>query len=48
MSQHVLIQLKMPAELSPAERLETEGIVSLSELLSLLRLCAERAAPWTP
>jgi hypothetical protein len=68
MSQHVLIQLEMPADLirfklpegvdkrlqslldrqdqgkklTPAERLEAEGLVNLAELLSLLRLRAER------
>jgi hypothetical protein len=70
MSQHVLIQLEMPAdlvrfrlpkgvderlqnlldrqdqgeELATAERLEAEGLVNLAELLSLLRLRAERAS----
>ena len=29
-------------ELTPAERLEAEGLVNLAELLSLLRLLAER------
>ena len=68
MSEHVLIQLEMPAdlirfklpegvdnrmqslldrqdqgeELTPAEQLEAEGLVNLAELLSLLRLRAER------
>jgi hypothetical protein len=31
--------------LTPAERREAEGLVSLAELLSLLRLRAERARP---
>ena len=70
MSQHVLIQLEMPADLirfklpkgvdkrlqslldrqdqgkklTSAERLETEGLVNLAELLSLLRLRAERVS----
>ena len=70
MSQYVLIQLEMPAdlvkfrlpkgvderlqnlldrqdqgeELTTAERLEAEGLVNLAELLSLLRLRAERAS----
>jgi len=69
MSQHVLIDLEMPADLdkfrlpkgvderlqylldrqdrgealTPAERLEAEGLVILAELLSLLRLRAQRA-----
>jgi hypothetical protein len=30
-------------KLTPAERLEAEGLVNLSELLTLLRLRAERA-----
>lgn len=68
MSQHVLIEIEMPAdvdkfrlpkgvnnrlqglldrqdrgeELTPAERMEAEGLVDLSELLSLLRLRAQR------
>lgn len=68
MSQHVLVEIEMPAdvdkfrlpkgvnnrlqglldrqdrgeELTPAERMETEGLVDLSELLSLLRLRAQR------
>jgi len=31
-------------ELTPAERVEAEGLVDLAELLSLLRLRAQRAA----
>jgi hypothetical protein len=31
--------------LTPAERREAEGLVSLAELLSLLRLRAERSGP---
>ena len=31
-------------KLTPAERLETEGLVNLAELLSLLRLRAERVS----
>lgn len=68
MSQHVLIEIELPAELdkfklpkgvnqrlqnlldrqdqgkklTPAERLEAEGLVSLAEFLSLLRLRAQR------
>lgn len=68
MSQHVLVELEMPAdvdnfrlpkgvnerlqdlldrqdrgeELTPAERMEAEGLVSLAEFLSLLRLRAQR------
>ncbi len=30
--------------LTPAERQEAEGLVNLAELLSLLRLCGQRAA----
>lgn len=70
MSQHVLIQIEMPADLiqfklpkgvdkrlqslldrqdqgdrlTPAERLEAEGLVNLAELLSLLRSRAERVS----
>ena len=70
MSQQVLIQLEMPADLirfklpegvdkrlqslldrqdqgrklTAAERLEAEGLVNLAELLSLLRLRAERVS----
>ena len=69
MSQHVLVELEMPAdldrfkfpqalngrlqdlldrqdggeELTPAERMEAEGLVNLAELLSLLRLRSQRA-----
>lgn len=68
MSQHVLVEIEMPAELekfrlpkglnerlqhlldcqdrgeelTPAERTEAEGLVSLAELLSLLRLRTQR------
>ena len=68
MSQHVLVEIEMPAEvdefrlprgvderlqdlldrqdrgeeLTPAERMEAEGLVNLAELLSLLRLRAQR------
>jgi len=68
MSQHVLVEIEMPAgmdkfrlpkgvnnrlqglldrqdrgeKLTPAERMEAEGLVDLSELLSLLRLRAQR------
>jgi hypothetical protein len=34
--------------LTPAERLEAEGLVDLAELLSLLRLRAERGADARP
>lgn len=70
MSQHVLIEIEMPADLiqfklpkgvdkrlqslldrqdqgdrlTPAERLEAEGLVNLAELLSLLRSRAERVS----
>jgi len=69
MSQHVLIEIEMPADLdrfslpqgvnsrlqflldrqdrgealTPVERMEAEGLVNLAELLSLLRLRAQRA-----
>ncbi|MBM4046515.1 MAG: hypothetical protein FJ279_15500 [Planctomycetes bacterium] len=68
MSQHVLLEMEMPADLerfrlpkgvnerlqdlldrqdkgeslTPAERVEAEGLVNLAELLSLLRLRAQR------
>jgi hypothetical protein len=68
MSQHVLVEIEMPAdldkfrlpkavderlqnlldrqdrgeELTPAERMEAEGLVNLAELLSLLRLRVQR------
>jgi len=68
MSQHVLVEIEIPAdldkfrlpkgvnerlqglldrqdqgeELTPAERLEAEGLVDLVELLSLLRLRTQR------
>jgi hypothetical protein len=70
MSQHVLVEIEMPAELekftlpegvdqrlqelldrqdrgetlTPAERKEAEGLVNLAELLSLLRLRAQKGA----
>jgi hypothetical protein len=31
-------------DLTPAERQEAEGLVNLAELLSLLRLCAQRVS----
>lgn len=70
MSQHVLVEIEMPAELAkfklpegvdqrlqelldrqdrgetltPAERKEAEGLVNLAEMLSLLRLRAQRVS----
>ena len=68
MSQHILVEIEMPADLdkfslpkgvnerlqdlldrqdrgeqlTPAERMEAEGLVDLAELLSLLRLRTQR------
>jgi hypothetical protein len=70
MSQHVLVEIEMPADLekfrlpegvsqrlqdlldrqdrgenlTPSERMEAEGLVNLAELLSLLRLRAQRVS----
>jgi hypothetical protein len=70
MSQHILVEIEMPADLekfrlpegvnqrlqdlldrqdrgenlTPAERMEAEGLVNLAELLSLLRLRAQRVS----
>ena len=41
--QHLLDRQSEGEKLSPAERKEAEGLVNLAELLSLLRLLAERA-----
>ena len=74
MSQHVLIEIELPADLeqfhlpegvqqrlqklldrqdsgaalTPAEQREAEGLVNLAELLSLLRVRAQRAAQDRP
>lgn len=74
MSQHVLVEIEMPADLekfrlpegvdrrlqdlldrqdrgenlAPAERMEAEGLVNLAELLSLLRLRAQRVSREEP
>ncbi len=42
--QSLLNRQDQGAELTTAERLEAEGLVNLAELLSLLRLRAERAS----
>jgi hypothetical protein len=42
--QDLLDKQSRDGKLSPAERREAEGLVNLSEMLSLLRLRAERAA----
>jgi hypothetical protein len=42
--QSLLDRQDQGAELTTAERLEAEGLVNLAELLSLLRLRAERAS----
>ncbi len=42
--QYLLDRQDQGEKLTPAERMEAEGLVNLSELLSLLRLRAERAA----
>ena len=40
--QHLLDRQDRGEELTPAERLEAEGLVNLAELLSLLHLRAQR------
>ena len=42
--QHLLDRQSEGEKLSAAERKEAEGLVSVAELLSLLRLLAERAS----
>ena len=42
--QHLLDQQDQGTQLTPEERTEAEGLVSMAEMLSLLRLRAEQAA----